>query len=68
MRFQILHESAGRLHLRADVSAMSIGQADLLDAWIRGQQGVESDGFFISRIDRQNKHGSNALIHMLPQL
>lgn len=42
MRFQILHESAGRLHLRADVPAMSVRQADLLDAWIRAQQGVES--------------------------
>ena len=42
MRFQILHESSGRLHLRADVPSMSVRQADLLDAWIRGQQGVES--------------------------
>ncbi len=42
MRFQILHESAGRLRLRADVPTMSVEQADLLDAWVRTQQGVES--------------------------
>ncbi len=34
MRFQILHESPGRVRLRADVYQMSMEQADLLEAWV----------------------------------
>ena len=41
MRFQILHESPGRLRLRADVRSMSLKQADILDAWLRVQPGVK---------------------------
>ena len=41
MRFRIMHESPGRLRLRADVPSMSTGQADLLDAWLREQAGVD---------------------------
>ena len=42
MRFQIMHESPGRLRLRADVCSMSMEQADLLEAWLREQKGVDS--------------------------
>ena len=41
MRFQIMHETPGRMRLRADVRSMSMEQADILDAWLRGQPGVE---------------------------
>ena len=41
MRFRILHESTGRVRLRAEVPAMSPAQADLLEAWIRALPGVE---------------------------
>ena len=34
MRFRILHESPGRIRLRADVKSMSMEQADLLEAWL----------------------------------
>ena len=34
MRFQILHESPGRAHLKAVQFAMSMEQADLLEAWV----------------------------------
>lgn len=40
MRFQIIHETPGRLHLRAVVQSMSIEQADLLEAWLHTLQGV----------------------------
>ena len=40
MRFLILHESPGRLRLRADVKRMSLEQADLLEAWLRAQPDV----------------------------
>jgi len=33
MRFQILHESRGRVRLRAAQPSMSMEQADLLEAW-----------------------------------
>ncbi len=41
MRFQILHESPGRMRLRADVRSMSMQQADLLDAWLRSQPDID---------------------------
>ena len=41
MRFQIMHETPGRIRLRAEVRSMSIEQADLLEAWIHTLQGVE---------------------------
>lgn len=41
MRFLILHESAGRVRLRADQQSMSLEQADLLEAWVRALPGVE---------------------------
>ena len=41
MRFLILHESSGRMRLRAELPQMTLRQADLLDAWLRGQAGVE---------------------------
>ena len=41
MKFQILHESPGRLRLRADGKKMTMEQADLLDAWLREQPGVD---------------------------
>ena len=41
MRFLILHESPGRLRLRAELRQMTLRQADLLDAWLREQAGVE---------------------------
>jgi len=34
MRFQILHESAGRVRLKAMQYSMSMEQADLLEAWV----------------------------------
>lgn len=34
MRFQILHESPGRVRLRAVQHTMSLEQADLLEAWV----------------------------------
>ena len=42
MRFQIMHESPGRMRLRADVRSMSPEQADLLEAWLRVQPGVDA--------------------------
>ena len=41
MRFQIMHETPGRMRLRADVRSMSINQADILEAWIKRQPGVD---------------------------
>lgn len=41
MRFQILHETPGRIRLRADARSMSIEQADILDAWLRKCSGVD---------------------------
>ncbi len=41
MRFRILHESPGRLRLRVELRQMTLRQADLLDAWLRKQAGVE---------------------------
>ena len=38
MRFQIMHESPGRMRLRADVCSMSPKQADLLEAWLRAER------------------------------
>ena len=34
MKFQILHESRGRVRLRAMQRSMSMRDADLLEAWI----------------------------------
>ncbi len=41
MRFQILHESRGRVRLRAVQPSMTMEQADLLEAWLLAQPGVE---------------------------
>lgn len=41
MRFQILHESKGRVRLRAAQCSMSMAEADLLEAWILALPGVE---------------------------
>ena len=41
MRFQILHESPGRVRLKAVQPAMSMDQADLLEAWVLALPGVE---------------------------
>ena len=41
MRFQILHESRGRVRLRAAQPSMSMEQADLLEAWLLALPGVE---------------------------
>ncbi len=41
MRFQILHESKGRVRLRADQRVMSMDQADLLEAWALALPGVD---------------------------
>ena len=40
MRFQILHESEGRVRLRADQIRMSMEQADVLEAWIMKLPGI----------------------------
>ena len=41
MRFQILHESRGRVRLRAMQRVMSMAEADLLEAWILALPGVD---------------------------
>ncbi len=41
MRFQILHETAGRVRLKAMQHSMSMDQADLLEAWIMAIPGVD---------------------------
>ena len=41
MKFQILHESRGRVRLRAVQPSMSMEQADLLEAWLTALPGVE---------------------------
>jgi heavy metal translocating P-type ATPase len=41
MRFQILHETEGRVRLRADQRSMTLRQADLLEAWLREREDVE---------------------------
>ena len=41
MRFQILHESAGRVRLRAVQYSMSMEQADVLEAWVLALPGVD---------------------------
>ena len=42
MRFQIIHESYGRIRLKAAVERMSLEEADLLEAWIRSQKDVQT--------------------------
>ena len=42
MRFQIMHETPGRIRLRADVQSMSIREADLLEAWLKSRPGVDN--------------------------
>jgi len=37
-----LHESPGRMRLRAEVRFMSLQQADLLEAWLRVQPGIDA--------------------------
>ena len=41
MKFQIMHESKGRVRLRAVQNRMSIEQADLLEAWLLSLPGVD---------------------------
>ena len=41
MRFQILHESAGRVRLKTLQHTMSMDQADLLEAWVLARPGVD---------------------------
>ena len=41
MKFRILHEGPGRMRLRAEPLQMTLRQADLLEAWLRRQKGVE---------------------------
>ena len=41
MRFRILHETPGRMRLRAEVRSMSLRQADLLEAWLRTQPDID---------------------------
>ena len=41
MRFQILHETPGRMRLRAGVRSMTMDEADLLEAWLLAQTGVQ---------------------------
>ncbi len=41
MRFQILHESAGRVRLKAMQRSMTMEQADLLEAWVSALGGVD---------------------------
>ena len=41
MRFQILHESPGRVRLKALQYSMSMEQADLLEAWVLALPGVD---------------------------
>ncbi len=41
MRFQILHESEGRVRLKAMQYSMSMEQADLLEAWVLAIPGVD---------------------------
>ena len=41
MRFQIQHESPGRVRLRAVQRSMSMAEADLLEAWILALPGVD---------------------------
>ena len=41
MKFQILHESPGRVRLRAIQYAMGLDQADLLEAWVLALPGVD---------------------------
>ena len=41
MRFRILHESPGRMRLRAETRSMSMRQADLLETWLRAQPDID---------------------------
>ena len=41
MKFQIMHESKGRVRLRAMQHSMSIEQADLLEAWLLALPNVD---------------------------
>ena len=41
MKFQIMHESKGRVRLRAMQNRMSIEQADLLESWLLSLPGVD---------------------------
>ena len=41
MRFRIMHESPGRMRLRADVGSMSPEQADILEAWLLSLNSVD---------------------------
>lgn len=41
MKYFILHESPGRIRLRADVKSMSLEQADLMEAWLQSLPAVQ---------------------------
>ncbi len=41
MRFRIMHETPGRIRLRAEVPSMSIREADILEAWLKNCEGVD---------------------------
>ena len=41
MRFRIIHESRGRVRLRAAQASMTMEQADVLEAWLLALPGVE---------------------------
>ena len=41
MRFRIMHETPGRMRLRAEGQALTMEQADILDAWLRAQSCVD---------------------------
>ena len=42
MRFQIMHESPGRIRLKADAERMSLEEADILEAWILNLKDVQT--------------------------
>ena len=44
MKFRILHETPGRIRLRACVRSMTLEEADLLEAWLLTLPGVEQAG------------------------
>lgn len=65
MKFQIMHESKGRVRLRAVQNRMSIEQADLLEAWLVLVRKLSEK--LMKRIDRNYRFvlGFNGMLILL---
>ena len=66
MRATIEHESRGRMRLRLRQKNMTLRQADLLEAWLKGQPGRRMPWFtsvLLRHLDVCGRSGYGALRH-----